>query len=126
MRQTMSVLTAGIYGISSQCIYIFSPGWVVEFGFRVQGQRLGLRAFEVQSLGVQISRFWISGFRMCRAQWQCSFRWLQVLGFSLRRFAQSLGVQAVLGGSWVVICGVMSPLIWIISIVTLLMTPVIT
>ena len=28
----------------------------------------------------------------------------------------------ILGGSWVVICGVISPLIWVITIVTLLMT----
>ena len=32
----------------------------------------------------------------------------------------------LLGGSWVVISGVISPLIWVISIVTLLITLVIT
>ena len=32
----------------------------------------------------------------------------------------------MLGGSWVVISGVMSPLIWVITIVTLLITPLIT
>ena len=32
----------------------------------------------------------------------------------------------VLGGSWVVISGVISPLIWVIAIVTLLITPLIT
>ena len=32
----------------------------------------------------------------------------------------------VLGGSWVVIGGVISPLIWVITIVTLLITPLIT
>ena len=34
--------------------------------------------------------------------------------------------HGVLGGSWVVISGVISPLIWVISIVTLLITPLIT
>ena len=35
--------------------------------------------------------------------------------------------MAVLGGSWVVINGVISPLIWVITIVTLLIiTPLIT
>ena len=34
--------------------------------------------------------------------------------------------QRVLGGSWVVISGVISPLIWVTSIVTLLMTLLIT
>ena len=38
------------------------------------------------------------------------------LGFGVR----------VLGGSWVVISGVISPLIWVINTVTLLMTPLIT
>ena len=33
---------------------------------------------------------------------------------------------AVLGGSWVVIRGVISPLIWVINTVTLLITPLIT
>ena len=32
----------------------------------------------------------------------------------------------VLGGSWAVISGVVSPLIWVITIVTLLITPLIT
>ena len=32
----------------------------------------------------------------------------------------------ILGGSWVVISGVISPLIWVINIVTLLITPLIT
>ena len=36
------------------------------------------------------------------------------------------GLQTVLGGSWVVISGVLSPLIWVITIVTLLITPLIT
>ena len=31
--------------------------------------------------------------------------------------------KKVLGGSWVVISGVISPLLWAITIVTLLMTP---
>ena len=35
-------------------------------------------------------------------------------------------LEAVLGGSWVVISGVISPLIWVISIVTLLIPPLIT
>ena len=34
--------------------------------------------------------------------------------------------QTLLGGSWVVISGVISPLIWVINIVTLLITPPIT
>ena len=38
-------------------------------------------------------------------------------------WSQSLGL---LGGSWVVISGVISPLIWVITIVTLLITPLIT
>ena len=32
------------------------------------------------------------------------------------------GIFIVLGGSWVVICGVISPLIWVITIVILLIT----
>ena len=36
------------------------------------------------------------------------------------------GGVCILGGSWVVISGVTSPLIWVISIVTLLITPLIT
>ena len=35
-------------------------------------------------------------------------------------------VWVVLGGSWVVISGVISPLIWVIITVTLLITPLIT
>ena len=35
-------------------------------------------------------------------------------------------VSKVLGGSWVVISRVISPLIWVITIVTLLITPLIT
>ena len=31
--------------------------------------------------------------------------------------------KALLGGSWVAISGVISPLIWVITIVTLLITP---
>ena len=34
--------------------------------------------------------------------------------------------RCLLGGSWVVISGVISPLIWVITIVTLLITPLIT
>ena len=34
--------------------------------------------------------------------------------------------EALLGGSWVVISGVISPQIWVIAIVTLLVTPLIT
>ena len=34
--------------------------------------------------------------------------------------------QRILGGSWVVISGVISPLVWVISIVTLLINPLIT
>ena len=32
----------------------------------------------------------------------------------------------VLGGSWVVVSGVIGPLIWVVTIVTLLITPFIT
>ena len=41
------------------------------------------------------------------------------------RFALSedFVAQGLLGGSWVVISGVISPLIWVISILTLLTTP---
>ena len=40
---------------------------------------------------------------------------------------RSLGVQGrLLGGSWVVISGVVSLLIWVITIVALLLTPLIT
>ena len=35
-------------------------------------------------------------------------------------------LHGVLGGSWVVISGVISPLIWVISLATLLITPFIT
>ena len=35
------------------------------------------------------------------------------------------GTETLLGGSWVVISGVMSPLIWVITIVTRLITPLI-
>ena len=34
--------------------------------------------------------------------------------------------EALLGGSWVVISGVICPLIWVIAIVTLRITPLIT
>ena len=34
-------------------------------------------------------------------------------------------IDSLLGGSWVVISGVISPLIWVITIVTLLITPLI-
>ena len=34
--------------------------------------------------------------------------------------------STILGGSWVVISGVISPFIWVIAIVTLLITPLIT
>ena len=37
-----------------------------------------------------------------------------------------LVVRGLLGGSWVVIRGAISPLIWVIVIVTLLITPLIT
>ena len=39
-----------------------------------------------------------------------------------------LGVhgEGLLGGSWLVISGVISPLIWVIIFVTLLITPLIT
>ena len=35
-------------------------------------------------------------------------------------------MATVLGGSWVVTSGVMSPLIWVISVVTRLITPLLT
>ena len=34
--------------------------------------------------------------------------------------------KTLLGGAWVVISGVISPLIWVIIIVTLLITPLLT
>ena len=37
-----------------------------------------------------------------------------------------MGFRGLLGGSWVVISGVISPLIWAIIKVTLLITPLIT
>ena len=39
---------------------------------------------------------------------------------------ESSDVKALLGGSWAVITGVISPLIWVIIIVTLLIAPFIT
>ena len=47
-----------------------------------------------------------------------------IFGFRSLYAIQSLGV--LLGGSWVVVSGVISPLVWFISIVTLLITPFIT
>ena len=40
----------------------------------------------------------------------------------MRFRVRALAVQSLLGGSWVVISGVISPLIWVISFVTLLIT----
>ena len=40
--------------------------------------------------------------------------------------ASRAGLEPLLGGSWVVISGVISPLIWIITTVTLLITLLIT
>ena len=40
--------------------------------------------------------------------------------------SQKPAAKPLLGGSWVVISGVISPLIWVITIVTLLITPLIT
>ena len=37
-----------------------------------------------------------------------------------------LATVCILGGSWVVINGVISPLIWVITIVTLLIAPLVT
>ena len=37
-----------------------------------------------------------------------------------------VGLRGLLGGSWVVISGVISPLIWVLSIVPLLITLLIT
>ena len=37
-----------------------------------------------------------------------------------------VSVKGLLGGSWVVISGVISPLIWVITIVTLLLSPLTT
>ena len=39
---------------------------------------------------------------------------------------KGLTMEAILGGSWVVIGRVISPLIWVITIVALLITPLIT
>ena len=43
-----------------------------------------------------------------------------------RRGDLPASLLTMLGGSWVVISGVISPLIWVITIVTLLLTPLIT
>ena len=43
-----------------------------------------------------------------------------------RLAAYAVQSGCLLGGSWVVISGVLSPLIWVIIIVTLLITPLIT
>ena len=45
---------------------------------------------------------------------------------STHALVSSLKSLFLLGGSWVVISGVVSPLIWVITIVTLLITPLIT
>ena len=42
--------------------------------------------------------------------------------FAVERAAPLLPQDTLLGGSWVVISGVISPLIWVIVIVTLLIT----
>ena len=54
--------------------------------------------------------------------------WEYTVSTLLMRFAGRLPtfVRFLLGGSWVVISGVISPLIWVITILTLLMTPLIT
>ena len=56
------------------------------------------------------------------ASWRCQLPSpsLQVSGNSFRE------MLLVLGGSWLVTSGVISPLIWVISTVTLLRTPLIT
>ena len=46
-----------------------------------------------------------------------------VQGFGVSGFG--FGVKGVLGGSWLVISGVISPLIWVVTTVTLLITPLI-
>ena len=43
-----------------------------------------------------------------------------------RRTLEQSSRSLLLGGSWVVICGVISPLIWVILMVTLLITPLLT
>ena len=55
--------------------------------------------------GHSVSCSWVSG---------CGISGLGIWGF-----------RRLLGGSWVVISGVISPLIWVTSIVTLLITPLI-
>ena len=49
-----------------------------------------------------------------------------VFSSGLRVCALGFVKLSLLGGSWVVICGAISPLIWVIAIVTLLITPLIT
>ena len=49
-----------------------------------------------------------------------------MLGRPKKAPSGSYALKHVLGGSWVVISGVRSPLIWVISIVTLLRTLLIT
>ena len=45
---------------------------------------------------------------------------------SLLVFGKPAEFCSLLGGSWVVISGVIRPLIWVITIVTLLITPLVT
>ena len=45
--------------------------------------------------------------------------------FGVQGWAGSAAAERVLGGSWVVISGVISPLIKVISIVTLLISPLV-
>ena len=44
----------------------------------------------------------------------------------MRVYIVCKGLQDVVGGSWEVISGVISTLIWVITIATLLITPLIT
>ena len=51
---------------------------------------------------------------------------LRIYIINSRVYGSCTATQTVLGGSWVVITGVISPLIWVRTIVTLLITPLIT
>ena len=56
----------------------------------------------------------------------CLTTGLGVCGASYCKHSPMDSSYKLLGGSWVVISGIISPLIWVRSIVTLLITPLIT
>ena len=68
-------------------------------------------------------RSWSSGIRCCSCGRHSRFG---VTGLLLRDLFEVARKKGLLGGSWVVISGVISPLIRVITTVTLLITPLIT